>query len=133
MRQGSSLLQAYREENLKVRHEGTEPGYFRTFPAPADYRNGRFGETAEQADLRGSLTSVDSRLGALRDNLAAADAVVRENGQVAKRLRLHGEGLLAKLDDGVRVIEAEVLQVADRKVAQRRELAAGAVAASRVA
>ena len=59
--------------------------------------------------------------------------MVRENGQIAKRLRLHGEGLLAKLDDGVRVIEAEVLQVADRQVSQRRELAAGAVPASRVA
>ena len=133
VRQGASLLQAYREENLKVRHEGTEPGYFRTFPALADYRGGRFGETAERAELTGALTSVETRLAAFRDHLAAAEAVVRENGQIAKRLRLYGEGLLAKLDDGVRVIEAEVLQVADRQVSQRRELAAGAVAASRVA
>lgn len=133
VRQGASLLQAYREENLKVRHEGTEPGYFRTFPALGDYRNGRFGETAEKAELHGSLTSVEARLAALRDNLAAAEAVVRENGQIAKRLRLYGEGLLSKLDDGVRVIEAEVLQVADRQVSQRRELAADAVSASRVA
>lgn len=133
VRQGAALLQAYREENLKVRHEGTEPSYFRTFPALADYRSGRFVEGAEQAELHGSLTSVETRLAGFRAHLAAAEAVVRENGQVAKRLRLHGEGLLGALGDGVRTIEAEVLQVADRQVSQRRELAAGAIPASRVA
>lgn len=133
VRQGASLLQAYREENLKVRHEGTEPAYFRTFPALADYRNGRFGDAAEKAELHGSLVSVDARLAALRDNLAAAEAVVRENRQIARRLRLHGEQLLSKLGDGVRAIEAEVLRVADRSVAERRDLAPGAASASGVA
>jgi hypothetical protein len=133
VRQGAALLQAYREENLKVRHEGTEPGYFRTFPSLPDYRNGRFGESVETAELKGSLASVEARLAAFRDNLKATEEVVRENGQIAKRLRLHGEGLLAQLGDGVRVIEAEVLQIADRSVSQRRDLAAGAIPASRVA
>jgi hypothetical protein len=133
VRQGASLLQAYREENLKVRHEGTQPGYFRTFPGLADYRDGRFGESAEQAELRGALQTVEARLAGFSDDLKAAEGAVAENGRIAKRLRLHGEGLLSVLGNGVREIEAEVLQVADRQVSQRRELAAAAVPTSRVA
>ena len=133
VRQGASLLQAYREENLKVRHEGTAPAYFQTFPSLADYRGGRFGDTAETAELHGSLQSVEARLAAFRDHLKAADEVVAENRRIAKRLRLHGEKLLSGLGDGVREIEAEVLQVADRQVSQRRELAAAAIPAARVA
>jgi hypothetical protein len=133
VRQGASLLQAYREENLKVRHEGTEPAYFRTFPSLADYRDGRFGESAEKAELRGALQSVETRLAGFADDLKATDDAVAENHRIAKRLRLHGESLLSVLGDGVREIEAQVLQVADRQVSQRRELAAAAVPTSRVA
>jgi hypothetical protein len=133
VRQGALLLHAYREENLKVRHEGTEPEYFRTFPSLADYRNGRFGETAEKAELQGALVSVDAKLAAIRDHLKLTEEAVRENGQIARRLHLHAERQLSKLGEGLRTIEAEILQVADRAVAERRELGPAAVPSSRVA
>jgi len=121
VRQGEALLHAYREENRKVRHEGTQPAYFDRVPSLADYRSGRFGEAAERAELHGDLVSVEARLAAFRDHVAATEAAARENDQIAKRLRLHADARLARLADDLRRIEAEVLQAADRAVARRRD------------
>lgn len=111
---GTQLLKIYRDINVEVRGDDSEPpAYFETFPNSADYRNRHYGLAGEKSTtVDRYLAETDASLKEISALKIAADELVETNADTIRELNAEINVALAALDKRVSSVKAEATKEA---------------------
>lgn len=104
---GTQLLKTYRDINLEIREDHTEPpAYFSAFPSAAEYRTRDFNAGGPKVSLIDEhVASAEENLSSLERLNEAAEELVQDNEKDLRELRAYVNIALEKLDRQVKGVK----------------------------